>query len=151
LLARGIGIRNLRRIFEALLAVPANEATAERMLREARIALGPQWLRAFLRSGNPASLPVMVLDPDWQQALAAWLRIGIDGEPELAPPPELLAQWQQLTTALDRHSPPLLVPAALRPHLEQWMDEAGKPVAVLAVEELPRHGCRIDVQATLQP
>jgi len=143
LLADGISIRNLRRVLDALLAIPASEVNQDTLLRHARIALGEQICGAF-RDPQDNRLPAEVIEPAWQHQLESCIAPGTDGEPQFEPTGPMLA-WLEALAAC-RPSPPLLTSAALRPHLSALLANADVPGPVLAFEELARSGTALRIE-----
>lgn len=137
LLADGISIRNLRRILDALLAIPASELNQDVLLRHARIALGEHICRRY-RNPDDASLHAEIIEPSWQQQLEACIQPGTDGEPQFLPSAAMLEGLEAL--ALDRNGrpTPILTSAILRPHLAALLASAAAPTPVLAFEEVVR-------------
>lgn len=147
LLQQHVPIRNLRGILEAILRVPPNEATIDRMVRECRVELGPQIARAH---ANLATWEILagVLEPSWETQLEASIRTGTDGEPHC---PLDYNQLDALTRVLGgaAASVQLLVTSAmLRPHLARLLETLGVRMTVLAMEEVPREVFRIRAVAT---
>jgi type III secretion protein V len=148
LLLQHVPIRNLRAILEAVVRVPAGERTIDRMVREARIQLGRQFVRSYADLGT-WTLSTAVLDPAWEAGLEAQIRSGIDGEPQCVLSAEELMRAQQVFTA-DLSGIGLIVTnAVLRPHLARLLRDFGQRIEVLAIEEIPLDVFRVQTVATL--
>lgn len=150
LLQQRVPIRNLRAILEAILRVPAPERSLDRMVRDARIALGRQIARSV---GDPASQTVdtAVLDPLWEAELEAHIRSGSDGEPQWILPGDEMSRVQDTFDPLRAGLRVLATTAALRPHLAGMLRSFGLNAEVLAVEELLAGGLRIRNTLTIAP
>ncbi|CAM2167993.1 FHIPEP family type III secretion protein [Paraburkholderia sacchari] len=147
LLTNRISIRNLRGILEAILRIPDKERTMDRMVRECRIELGPQLVRAYADL-NTWEIRTGVLAPEWETELEARIQHGPNGEPHC-----LLdfSQLDALRRALTDPAQParlLLTSATLRPHLAHILHTLGIRAEVLAIEEIPRNVYRIRTIAT---
>ncbi|MFM0247195.1 flagellar biosynthesis protein FlhA [Paraburkholderia sediminicola] len=148
LLLQHVPIRNLRAILEAVVRVPAGDRTIDRMVREARIQLGRQFVRSYADLGT-WTLSTAVLDAAWEASLEAQIRSGIDGEPQCVLPAEELMRAQQVFTA-DLSGIGLIVTnAVLRPHLARLLRDFGQRIEVLAIEEIPLDVFRVQTVATL--
>lgn len=148
LLEQRVPIRNLRAILEAVVRVPAAERTTDRMVRQARIQLGPQIARghADLESWT---IFAAVLEPSWEAELEAQIRSGVDGEPQCVLSVEELERAQRVFAA-DMNGVALIVTnAVLRPHLARLLHDFGRRVDVLAIEEIPLDVYRVQAVATL--
>jgi len=145
LLADGISVRNLRSVLDALLAVPTSELNHDRMVREARIALGAQICRQYM-APQATHLQADILEPRWQAELETWITPGSDGEPALLPPPEMLAALAPLADWRQSSPFPLITSASLRPHLARLLPAPGGQAPVLAYEEAWRGGIQLQVR-----
>jgi type III secretion protein V len=150
LLQQRVPIRNLRAILEAVVRVPAAERTLDRMVRDARIQLGRQLVRAYADLDS-WTIVAAVLEPAWEAALEAQIRSGVDGEPLCVLSADELNRAQQVFAA-DLSGVALIVTnAVLRPHLARLLRDFGQPVEVLAIEEIPLDIYGIRTVATLGP
>ncbi|SAK61957.1 type III secretion protein [Caballeronia pedi] len=148
LLQQRVSIRNLRGILEAILRVPANESTLERMVRECRIELGPQIARAYANL-DVWEIQAGVLEPAWEAELEAGIRIGPDGEPYCPLDFDQLDALRRVLGAALESVRLLVTSAALRSHLARMLDTFGLHMDVLAIEEIPRDVYRVRAVATL--
>jgi type III secretion protein V len=148
LLQQRVAIRNLRAILEAVVRVPAGERTIDRMVRQARIQLGPQIARgrADLDSWT---IFAAVLEPSWEAELEAQIRSGVDGEPQCVLSVEELERAQRVFMAELDGIALIVTNAILRPHLARLLHDFGRRVEVLAIEEIPLDVYRVQAVATL--
>ncbi|SEC77690.1 type III secretion protein V [Burkholderia sp. WP9] len=148
LLQQRVAIRNLRAILEAVVRVPAGERTIDRMVRQARIQLGPQIARgrADLDSWT---IFAAVLEPSWEAELEAQIRSGVDGEPQCVLSVEELERAQRVFMAELDGIALIVTNAILRPHLARLLQDFGRRVEVLAIEEIPLDVYRVQAVATL--
>ncbi|MFL9892542.1 flagellar biosynthesis protein FlhA [Paraburkholderia sp. RL17-381-BIF-C] len=148
LLQQRVAIRNLRAILEAVVRVPAGERTIDRMVRQARIQLGPQIARgrADLDSWT---IFAAVLEPSWEAELEAQIRSGVDGEPQCVLSVEELERAQRVFLAELDGIALIVTNAILRPHLARLLHDFGRRVEVLAIEEIPLDVYRVQAVATL--
>ncbi|MFM0311581.1 flagellar biosynthesis protein FlhA [Paraburkholderia sp. RL17-383-BIF-A] len=148
LLQQRVAIRNLRAILEAVVRVPAGERTIDRMVRQARIQLGPQIARgrADLDSWT---IFAAVLEPSWEAELEAQIRSGVDGEPQCVLSVEDLERAQRVFMAELDGIALIVTNAILRPHLARLLHDFGRRVEVLAIEEIPLDVYRVQAVATL--
>ena len=148
LLQQRVPIRNLRAILEAVVRVPAGERTIDRMVRQARIQLGPQIARgrADLDSWT---IFAAVLEPAWEAELEAQIRSGVDGEPQCVLSVEELERAQRVFMAELDGIALIVTNAILRPHLARLLHDFGRRVEVLAIEEIPLDVYRVQAVATL--
>ncbi|HKU00326.1 MAG TPA: flagellar biosynthesis protein FlhA [Paraburkholderia sp.] len=147
LLQQRVSIRNLRGILEAILRVPEQERTIDRMVRESRIELGPQLVRAYADLGA-WEVRAGVLDAAWESELEGRIQRGPDGEPHCALDyAQLNALRQALTNAVEPVRI-LVTSAMLRPHLARVVSSLGFPAEVLAIDEIPREVYRVHIVAT---
>jgi type III secretion protein V len=148
LLQQRVPIRNLRAILEAVVRVPAGERTIDRMVRQARIQLGPQIARgrADLDSWT---IFAAVLEPSWEAELEAQIRSGVDGEPQCVLSVEELERAQRIFMAELDGIALIVTNAVLRPHLARLLHDFGRRVEVLAIEEIPLDVYRVQAVATL--
>ncbi|WP_454871470.1 flagellar biosynthesis protein FlhA [Paraburkholderia xenovorans] len=148
LLQQRVPIRNLRAILEAVVRVPAAERTTDRMVRQARIQLGPQIARGYADLES-WTIFAAVLEPSWEAELEAQIRSGVDGEPQCVLSVEELERAQRVF-AIDMNGVALIVTnAVLRPHLARLLHDFGRRVDVLAIEEIPLDVYRVEAVATL--
>ncbi|WP_246024771.1 flagellar biosynthesis protein FlhA [Paraburkholderia dinghuensis] len=149
LLDQRIPIRNLRGIIEAILRVPDGERSLDRMVREARIALGHQVVRPLADLNNWV-VNAVVLEPEWEADLEAQIEVGPDGEPRCVLDADQLEILQQ--TFAEQSDPVRLVvtTALLRPHLARILRTLGIRTDVLAMEEIPLDTYRVHAIATLE-
>ncbi|WNC88595.1 flagellar biosynthesis protein FlhA [Paraburkholderia sp. FT54] len=148
LLRQRVPIRNLRAILEAVVRVPAAERTIDRMVREARIQLGRQIARAHADLAT-WTIVAAVLDPAWEVSLEAQIRSGVDGEPQCVLSAEELTRAQRILTQDLAGIGLVVTNAVLRPHLARLLRDFGRPIEVLAIEEIPLDIYRIQTVATL--
>ena len=148
LLQQRVAIRNLRAILEAVVRVPAGERTIDRMVRQARIQLGPQIARgrADLDSWT---IFAAVLEPSWEAELEAQIRSGVDGEPQCVLSVEELERAQRVFMAELDGIALIVTNAILRPHLARLLQDFGRRVEVLAIEEIQLDVYRVQAVATL--
>ncbi|VVD27881.1 flagellar biosynthesis protein FlhA [Paraburkholderia dioscoreae] len=148
LLQQRVPIRNLRAILEAVVRVPAAERTIDRMVRQARIQLGPQIARSYADL-ETWTISTAVLDPSWEAELEAQIRSGVDGEPQCVLSVEELERAQR-TFMTELNGISLIVTnAMLRPHLARLLRDFGRRIDVLAIEEIPFDVYRVQSVATL--
>jgi type III secretion protein V len=150
LLEQHLPIRNLRGIVEAILRVPDGARTLDRMVRDARIALGHQLVRP-LADLNSWLVNAAVLDPAWEADLEAQIEIGSDGEPQCVLDAERLGGLQRVFAAQPDAARVVVTTALLRPHLARILRMLGIRSEVLAMEEIPLDIYRVQVIATLEP
>jgi len=150
LLAQHIPIRNLRGILEAILRVPDGMRTLDRMVREARIALGQQLVRPLADLENWV-VHAAVLDPAWEADLEAQIDAGVDGEPQCVLDAERLGALQRAFAAHPDAARIVVTTALLRPHLAHTLQLLGIRAEVLAMEEIPLDTYRIRATVTLEP
>jgi type III secretion protein V len=138
LLAEGIGIRNLRAICEALMAMAPAERTHLRMVQAVRIALGWQ-IVSVLTDPVDGTLSVAVLDEACEATLLGAIRLDDHGEARLSLRyADSQAIMQALATALARVGPAtvVLTSAVLRPHVALLVKQIDAARKVVAVEEV---------------
>jgi len=145
LLADGISIRNLRRILDALLAIPASELNQDVLLRHARVALGEQICRRY-RDPDGTRLDAEVIEPSWQQQLETCIQPGTDGEPEFLPSAAMLEWVEALVIDRNGRATPILTSAVLRPHLAQLFGSISATAPVLAFEEVGRGDTELRIE-----
>ncbi|HVE09272.1 MAG TPA: flagellar biosynthesis protein FlhA [Paraburkholderia sp.] len=151
LLDERVPIRNLRAILEAIVRVPDGERTLDRMVRDARIALGSRIARRFANL-DTWELDAAVLDPSWEAELEDQLRNGPDGEPLLMLGVDELERLQRALAGAEGQGVRVLVTTALlRSHLRRQLRGVGLRVDVLAIEEIPLDTFRVNTVVTLQP
>jgi type III secretion protein V len=150
LLDQRIPIRNLRGILEAIVRVPDGEHTIDRMVRDARIALGQQLVRRYADLENWV-VYAAVLEPGWESALEAQIEVGPNGEPQCLLDAGQLEAVQRAFAAQPDGVPLVVTTAVLRPHLAQLLRTLGVRTEVLAMEEIPLDTYRVQVIATLEP
>ncbi|CAE6819664.1 flagellar biosynthesis protein FlhA [Paraburkholderia haematera] len=148
LLQQRVPIRNLRAILEAVVRVPAGERTIDRMVRDARIQLGRQFVRGYADL-ETWTLAAAVLEPAWEASLEAQIRSGVDGEPQCVLSAEDLTRAQQIFAADLSGISLIVTQAVLRPHLARLVRDFGWRIEVLAIEEIPLDVYRIQTVATL--
>ena len=150
LLEQHLPIRNLRGIVEAILRVPDGARTLDRMVRDARIALGHQLVRPLADLDNWL-VNAAVLDPAWEADLEAQIEVGPDGEPQCVLDAERLEGLRRVFVAQPDASRVVVTTALLRPHLARILRMLGLRADVLAMEEIPLDTYRVQVIATLEP
>lgn len=150
LLEQRVPIRNLRGILEAIVRIPDGARTHDRMVREARIALGQQVVRPLADLENWVVSGV-VLEPAWEADLEAQIEAGPDGEPQCVLDPDRLESLQRTFAAQGEAARLVVTTAFLRPHLARILRMLGIRADVLAMEEIPLDTYRVHVIATLGP
>jgi len=150
LLEQRIPVRNLRGIIEAILRMPDGTRSLDRMVREARIALGQQVVRPLADLDNWV-VNAAVLDPAWEADLEAQIEDGPDGEPQCMLDADRLEMLQQVFAAQQDTVRLVVTTARLRPHLARILRTLGIRTDVLAMEEIPLDTYRVHVMATLGP
>lgn len=150
LLEQRVPIRNLRAILEAILRVPDGERSIDRMVRDARIALGQQVVRPFADLENWV-VHAAVLDPAWEADLEAQIEFGPDGEPQCVLDADQLEDLQRAFATLGNLARLVVTTAVLRPHLARILRTLGIQSDVIAMEEIPLDTYRIHATATLEP
>ncbi|WP_322062483.1 flagellar biosynthesis protein FlhA [Paraburkholderia sp. J63] len=146
LLMQRVSIRNLRGILEAILRIPDKERTMDRMIRECRIELGPQLVRAYADL-NTWEIRAGVIEPAWENELEALIQRGPDGEPHCALDYSQLDALRRALTDTAQPARLLVTSAVLRPHLARVIGALGIRTEVLAVEEIPRDVYRVQTIA----
>jgi len=150
LLDERVPIRNLRAILEAIVRVPDNERSVDRMVRDARIALGARIARRFANL-DTWELDAAVLESSWEAELEDGLRNGADGEPRLMLGVDQLERLQRALAGAEQQGVRVLVTTALlRPHLRRQLRSFGLHLEALAIEEIPLDTFRVNTVATLQ-
>jgi type III secretion protein V len=147
LLQQRVSIRNLRGILEAILRVPDQERTLDRMVRECRVELGPQLVRAYADLST-WEIHAAVLDPAWEHELESRIERGEDGEPHCTLSYGELNGLRQTLGAAVTPVRLLLTTAVLRPHLARIVGSLGISADVLAIEEIPREAYSVRIIAT---
>lgn len=147
LLQQRVSIRNLRGILEAILRIPDQERTLDRMVRESRIELGPQLVRTYANLSS-WEIQAAVLEPAWEQELEAQVQYGSDGEPYCALGYGELSALRQTLGAAVQPVRVLITTALLRPHLARILASLGLQTDVLAIDEIPREVYRVHTVAT---
>lgn len=148
LVQQRVPIRNLRAILEGVVHVPASERTIDRMVRQARIELGPQIARRYADL-ETWTIFAAVLEPSWEAALEVQIRSGVDGEPQCVLSVEELERAQRILTAGLAGVALIVTNAVVRPHLARLLHDFGQRIEVLAIEEIPLDVYRIQAVATL--
>ncbi|WP_233868908.1 flagellar biosynthesis protein FlhA [Paraburkholderia adhaesiva] len=150
LLDQRIPIRNLRGILEAILRIPDGGRSLDRMVREARIALGQQVVRPLADLNNWV-INAAVLDPAWEAVLEAQIEVGPDGEPQCVLDADQLEILHEAFATQGDTARLVVTTALLRPHLARILRTLGIRTDVLAMEEIPLDTYRVHVIATLEP
>lgn len=150
LLEQRVSIRNMRAILEAVVRVPDGERSQDRLVREVRIALGPQLVRAYADLAN-WEVNAAVLEPSWETDLEARIRRGPNGEPHCELDADRLESLKRSFSARADLPRVVVTTAALRPHLERILHMLGIGSNVLAMEEIPLETYRVRVTAMLTP
>ncbi|MDO9379149.1 MAG: flagellar biosynthesis protein FlhA [Nocardioidaceae bacterium] len=138
LLAEGVSIRDLARIFESLSLRAAVSKDVDGLVLAAREALGPALLQPFAEGGV---VHVISFDPALEQRMLESFRMGEDGgalalDPDVAQ--QMLMQLGQLTHESEQadHNPVLACAPQLRAAVQRLVTQAGAPVPVLSYTEL---------------
>ncbi|WP_322094048.1 flagellar biosynthesis protein FlhA [Paraburkholderia bannensis] len=147
LLQQHVSIRNLRGILEAILRVPHEERTIDHMVRECRIELGPQLVRAHADL-NTWEIHAAVLEPAWESELESHIRRGPQGEPYCALDYEQLSALQHAIARATLPVRVMITTAVLRPHLARTLSSLGIVMNVIAIEEIPQEVYRVRTIAT---
>ncbi|GAB7527231.1 flagellar biosynthesis protein FlhA [Paraburkholderia sp. 2C] len=151
LLEEHVPIRNLRAIAEACIRIPDGDRSLDRMVREARIALGSRLARRHADLDN-WRIDAAVIDPSWEAELEDQIRSGPDGEPYCMPGIGELERLQQAFAEAYRQGVRVLVTTAvLRPHVRRHLKTFGIRIDTLAIEEIPLDTFNVHAVLTLSP
>jgi type III secretion protein V len=149
LLDEHVPIRNLRAITEACIRIPDGERTIDRMVREARIALGSRLARRHADL-DTWRIDAAVMDPSWEAELEDQIRGGPDGEPYCMPGVGELEHLQRaFADAYEQGIRLLVTTAVLRPHLRRHLKTFGIRIETLAIEEIPLDTFSVHAVSTL--
>ncbi len=145
LLAEGVAIRDLSRIYEALSLKARAGADAEGLVEAARGALGPALVAPYARDGR---LRVITLDPVLEQQMAEALRPREQGTQLVLDPTvteRVLAELRDLVTLAeaDGQTVVLVCAPAIRPALRRLVALGLPRLAVIGYAELADAGVTV--------
>ena len=152
LLAEGVAINDLGRIYEALALRAKSSTDPEGLVEAARAALGPAIVARY-REGD--ILHVIMIDPVLEHSLLEAVRPTADGS-QLALEPTLLeramASMRSMADAAGQagHTPVLVCAPALRPALRRLFAPQGDRLAVLSYQEAGAASLEIETVGVLR-
>ena len=152
LLAEGVAINDLGRIYEALALRAKTSADPEGLVEAARAALGPAIVARY-REGD--ILHVIMIDPAFEQSLLEAVRPTVDGS-QLALDPTMLeramAAMRSMADASAQagHTPVLVCAPALRPALRRLFAPQASRLAVLSYQEASAAALEIETVGVLR-
>ncbi|CAB3756823.1 flagellar biosynthesis protein FlhA [Paraburkholderia solisilvae] len=151
LLEERVPIRNLRAILEAVIRIPDGERSVDRMVRDARIALGARLARRYADL-DAWRIDAAVFEPSWEAELEDRIRSGPDGEPVCVLGVDELEHLQRaFSDAYAQGVRVLVTTAVLRPHLRRHLKTFGIRIDALAIEEIPLDNFSVQTICTLSP